>query len=64
MPEDGVPLTPKERLLTTEEIVHLVNVFAQNGIDKVRVTGGEPTIRKDLLDIICKLLFLSPDRYC
>ena len=52
MPEEGVSLTPKSHLLTVDEITHLVNIFAQNGVDKVRVTGGEPTIRADLSSII------------
>lgn len=41
MPEDGVPLTPLERMLTTDEIVRLASVFARCGVTKIRLTGGE-----------------------
>jgi hypothetical protein len=46
MPEEGVPLCPPAHLLTAEEIGRLVKLFADQGVDKVRLTGGEPTIRK------------------
>ena len=45
MPEDGVDLTPSEQLLTTEEIIKLVKLFAEEGVDKIRFTGGEPTVK-------------------
>eukprot|EP01130_Rhizamoeba_saxonica_P004777 TRINITY_DN1942_c0_g1_i2.p1 TRINITY_DN1942_c0_g1~~TRINITY_DN1942_c0_g1_i2.p1 ORF type:complete len:119 (+),score=4.55 TRINITY_DN1942_c0_g1_i2:77-433(+) len=44
MPEKGVDLTPQDQLLTNEEIFRIVNVFAQCGVDKVRLTGGEPSV--------------------
>jgi cyclic pyranopterin phosphate synthase len=46
MPEEGIPLCPSSHLLKTEEIVRLGRLFITNGVDKVRLTGGEPTIRK------------------
>eukprot|EP01130_Rhizamoeba_saxonica_P004776 TRINITY_DN1942_c0_g1_i1.p1 TRINITY_DN1942_c0_g1~~TRINITY_DN1942_c0_g1_i1.p1 ORF type:complete len:359 (+),score=59.44 TRINITY_DN1942_c0_g1_i1:77-1153(+) len=52
MPEKGVDLTPQDQLLTNEEIFRIVNVFAQCGVDKVRLTGGEPSIRKDIVNIV------------
>lgn len=55
MPADGVDLTPKSSLLTTGEIIHLGKIFVEQGVRKIRLTGGEPTIRKDLTDIIGKL---------
>uniref|UniRef100_A0A131Y278 Molybdenum cofactor biosynthesis protein 1 n=1 Tax=Ixodes ricinus TaxID=34613 RepID=A0A131Y278_IXORI len=55
MPEEGVPLTPNEKLLSSDEIVHLANLFATFGVKKVRLTGGEPLVRKDTLDIVEKL---------
>lgn len=55
MPEDGVKLTPAERLLTTEEIISLSSMFVKNGIKKIRLTGGEPLIRKDLIHIVREL---------
>lgn len=52
MPEEGVDLTPNGDLLTAEEIERLVRVFASAGVDKVRLTGGEPTVRKDLEEVV------------
>mmetsp|Transcript_4463 Transcript_4463/g.6298 ORF Transcript_4463/g.6298 Transcript_4463/m.6298 type:complete len:580 (+) Transcript_4463:103-1842(+) len=55
MPPEGVPLQPKDSLLSHDEILRLTNLFAQSGVDKVRLTGGEPTLRKDLPDIISSI---------
>lgn len=55
MPEEGVPLQPNEKLLTSDEIIRIASLFASNGVDKIRLTGGEPTIRKDLVDIVQRL---------
>ena len=43
---------PKASLLTYEETARLVRVFADLGIRRVRITGGEPTLRKDLVDLV------------
>lgn len=51
MPEEGVELTPRKHLLTAEELARLVQLFALAGVNKVRLTGGEPTLRPDLVDI-------------
>ncbi|XP_005389716.1 PREDICTED: molybdenum cofactor biosynthesis protein 1 isoform X2 [Chinchilla lanigera] len=55
MPEEGVPLTPKADLLTTEEILTLARLFVKQGVDKIRLTGGEPLIRRDVVDIVAQL---------
>nr|XP_017515295.2 molybdenum cofactor biosynthesis protein 1 isoform X2 [Manis javanica] len=55
MPEEGVSLTPKADLLTTEEILTLARLFVKEGIDKIRLTGGEPLIRPDVVDIVARL---------
>lgn len=55
MPEEGVPLTPKADLLTTEEILTLARLFVKEGVDKIRLTGGEPLIRPDVVDIVSEL---------
>lgn len=52
MPEEGVSLTPKDSLLTSEEILRIARLFVSEGVDKVRLTGGEPMVRKDLTHII------------
>ena len=51
MPPDGVDLTPKDNLLTTAELGRLTRLFASLGVRKVRLTGGEPTLRPDLLEL-------------
>ncbi|EXJ92655.1 hypothetical protein A1O3_01207 [Capronia epimyces CBS 606.96] len=52
MPEEGVQLSPPSRLLTTPEIVYLAELFVSQGVDKIRLTGGEPTVRKDIVDLM------------
>ena len=52
MPEDGVSLTPTEKLLTSAEISHLAELFVKEGVDRIRLTGGEPLVRKDILRVI------------
>ena len=48
MPEEEYVWLPREDLLTFEEVSALVDVFADLGVDKVRLTGGEPLLRRDL----------------
>jgi GTP 3',8-cyclase len=52
MPEDGVPLSPPDHLLTTPEIVYLSSLFVRLGVNKIRLTGGEPTVRKDIVELM------------
>ena len=52
MPEEGVPLSPPSHLLTTPEIVYLSTLFISQGVTKIRLTGGEPTIRKDIVPLM------------
>src|SRR6516164_4890210 len=54
MPEDVVFMERSE-LLTFEEIAHFVRVAAPLGIDKVRLTGGEPLMRRDLPRLVAML---------
>eukprot|EP00040_Diaphanoeca_grandis_P022845 m.123441 g.123441 ORF g.123441 m.123441 type:complete len:392 (-) comp28988_c0_seq3:102-1277(-) len=55
MPEDGVPLSPSTDLLTADEIVHIASLFVAEGVSKIRLTGGEPLVRADILDIVERL---------
>ncbi|KMZ71380.1 Cyclic pyranopterin monophosphate synthase, mitochondrial [Zostera marina] len=55
MPSDGVDLTPNSSLLSSDEIIRVANLFVSSGVDKIRLTGGEPTIRKDIEDICSRL---------
>lgn len=52
MPEEGVPLAPPESMLTTPEIVHLARLFVAQGVTKIRLTGGEPTVRRDIVPLM------------
>ncbi|KDE04069.1 hypothetical protein MVLG_05440 [Microbotryum lychnidis-dioicae p1A1 Lamole] len=55
MPETGVKLLPRDDLLTTDEIERTAKIFVTNGVTKIRLTGGEPTVRKDLIDVVTRL---------
>lgn len=55
MPAEGVPLTPRAHLMTAEEIDAIATEFVRLGITKIRLTGGEPLVRKDAADIIERL---------
>lgn len=52
MPEEGIQLSPPEHNLTSPEIVYLSEVFVKQGVDKIRLTGGEPTVRKDIVSLM------------
>ena len=55
MPEEEYAWLPREDILTFEEIARLMDVFADLGVDKVRLTGGEPLLRKDLHRLVALL---------
>ena len=55
MPEEGIPLIRHDDILTYEEILRIVRVFAKEGISKVRLTGGEPLVRKGVVNFISQL---------
>ncbi|GBG28380.1 Molybdenum cofactor biosynthesis protein 1 [Hondaea fermentalgiana] len=55
MPEKGVDLTADQELLTDDEIVRIASAFVQRGVDKIRLTGGEPLLRPSILDLCERL---------
>lgn len=55
MPEEGIKYLPKKDLLTFEEIERLVTLLASMGISKIRLTGGEPFVRTDLMQLIRRI---------
>jgi cyclic pyranopterin phosphate synthase len=55
MPEEDVKYAPREEILSFEEIERFVRVAVSMGVTKIRVTGGEPLVRKDLPVLIAKL---------
>ncbi len=55
MPEEEYDFTPASRLMQTDEIIKLAEIFVANGVKKIRLTGGEPLVRKDAAQIIAAL---------
>ena len=55
MPLDEYEWIEKKEILTFEEITRLANLFIQLGVDKIRLTGGEPLVRRDLHLLVAKL---------
>lgn len=55
MPEDEYVWLPRSSLLTFEEIERLARIFASLGASKVRLTGGEPLLRRDLAGLVRRL---------
>ncbi|XP_029034112.1 molybdenum cofactor biosynthesis protein 1 isoform X1 [Osmia bicornis bicornis] len=55
MPAEGVKLTKNDGILKTEEIIKIADLFVKEGVRKIRLTGGEPTVRKDIVNIIAGL---------
>lgn len=55
MPAQGMVFQPKEELLTDDELIRLVGLFAQVGFAKLRLTGGEPTVRPHLEELIRRM---------
>ncbi|KAF2011070.1 molybdenum cofactor biosynthesis prote [Aaosphaeria arxii CBS 175.79] len=60
MPEEGVPLSPPAHLLTTPEIFYLSSLFVSQGVTKIRLTGGEPTVRRDIVPLMQSIGSLRP----
>lgn len=59
MPEDEYTWLPRTDILSVHEVGRLVDVFASLGVDKVRITGGEPLLRRDVTDLV-KLIAAQP----
>ena len=59
MPEEDYYFTPNNQLMQAEEIEAIAKVFVQQGVNKIRLTGGEPLIRKDFGDILNRLAKLG-----
>ena len=55
MPEEGIRFAPHSEILTYEEMLHLVRLSVESGIRKVRLTGGEPLVRKGFINFLEKL---------
>lgn len=55
MPAEGIDFVKNDRLLTIDELSRLSAILVSLGIDKIRITGGEPFVRKDLMQLIRQL---------
>jgi len=55
MPEEGAPVAPKEEILTFEEIERLARIAVSLGMSKIRLTGGEPLVRRDIDRLVAKI---------
>ena len=61
MPAEGMPWLPKEELLTFEEITRVVDVLVSCGVRSIKLTGGEPLVRRDLHHLVAMLRAISDD---
>ncbi|MFT4093905.1 MAG: radical SAM protein [Niabella sp.] len=52
MPKNGLDWFPRKELMTYEEMLNVCTLFVNAGIEKIRITGGEPFVRKDLLPFL------------
>src|ERR1051325_5505473 len=59
LPHGEPPIAPKEKMLSYEEIEYVCDIFVGLGIEKIRLTGGEPMLRRDIETIIRKLTRLK-----
>lgn len=55
MPNEKVNVTPSSKMMSTDEIVDISKIFIKLGVTKIRLTGGEPLVRKDAKEIILRL---------
>ena len=60
LPHGEPPVAPKEQMLSYEEIEYVSEIFVSLGIEKIRLTGGEPMMRRDIETVIRKLSALKP----
>jgi cyclic pyranopterin phosphate synthase len=60
MPAEGLPWMPKPDMLTDDELVRIVGLFVRDGITQVRLTGGEPLLRRSLVDVVAAIAALRP----
>lgn len=59
MPEEGIELTEKEHIMTLEEILEISKTFVELGVDTIRLTGGEPLVRKNFEYLVRELTKLG-----
>lgn len=58
MPSEGVELSPNSSILSDDEVIRLASLFVKCGVTKIRLTGGEPTVRKGIVELVGMCLFV------
>ncbi|HRW20316.1 MAG TPA: GTP 3',8-cyclase MoaA [Dermatophilaceae bacterium] len=60
MPAEGLPWLPKPEMLTDDELLRLVRVFVDLGVKQIRLTGGEPLLRRSIVPLVAEMARLTP----
>jgi cyclic pyranopterin phosphate synthase len=60
MPAEGLPWMPKQEMLTDDEMLRLIRLFVEDGVTQVRLTGGEPLLRRSLVELVAGIAALEP----
>ena len=55
MPAEGIVQVPHDRILRLSEIERLVRIAAQMGVERIRLTGGEPLVRRGVVDLVAAI---------
>mgnify|MGYP006348101939 CR=1 FL=1 len=61
MPAEGVPWLERDSILTTDELERVARICVDLGVSEIRLTGGEPLVRKDVVDVVARLAALGPE---
>ena len=59
MPEEGMENIPHDRIMTYDEILRVCRILAEHGLKKIKITGGEPLVRKNVVWLIKELKKIS-----
>lgn len=60
MPAEGLPWMAKPQMLTDEELLRVIGIFVELGVTQVRLTGGEPLLRRSLPDVVAGIAAMRP----
>ena len=60
MPAEGLDWMPKPEMLSDDELVRVVSVMVGLGVTQVRLTGGEPILRRSLVEVVARIAALDP----
>src|SRR6476619_8600284 len=60
MPAEGLPWLPKPEMLTDAELLRVIGIFVGLGVRQVRLTGGEPLLRRSLVEVVAGIAAMTP----